>query len=80
MQLIVASFRLTYSDPDTRRDSFAFGRVHAATHAGWGVVGWLRPLTAGYLPAPVWRSRTSSGPERRRLAVHVKRLAVHGEG
>ena len=21
---------------------------------------------------PVWRSRTSSGPERRRLAVHVK--------
>ena len=26
---------------------------------------------------PVWRSRTSSGPERRRLAVHVKRLAVH---
>ena len=29
---------------------------------------------------PVWRSRTSSGPERRRLAGHVKRLAVHGKG
>ena len=29
---------------------------------------------------PMWRSRTSSGPESRRLAVHVKRLAVLGEG
>ena len=28
------------------------------------------------LARPVWPSRTSSGPERRRLAVHVKTLAV----